>query len=81
MSRIGKFFMGLTFIVGGIFIIPYYKQILDVLIDLIDSMFPTLPDTTALVIHSFPLLTLIMLFLAGGWLMISSLISGRSEPG
>jgi len=81
MSRVGRFFTGIVLIVGGIFIIPYYKQILDVLIDLIDSMFPTLPDTTVLVIHSFPLIILVLIFSAGGWMMISSLISGRSEPG
>jgi len=81
MSRVGKFFTGLVFIAGGIFIIPYYKQILDVLIDLIDSMFPGLTDTTVFVIHSFPLITLVLIFLAGAWMMISSLISGRSEPG
>jgi len=81
MGRLYRFVMGVALIVGGIMFIPYFKQILDVLIDLIDTMFPALPDTAAFVVHSMPWFVLIMIFVSGGWMVISSLMgSNKGEP-
>lgn len=77
-----SFFLGIAFIVGGIMIIPYIKQILDALIDVADTLFPGMNATQSFFVHSLPLFTLVMIFVCGGWLIVSSLIRrGGSSSG
>lgn len=78
-SRTGRFITGGALIVVGLMILPSYNQILTALTDIIDTMFPSLPDTTALVINSLPLLVLVMIFVGGGMMIISSLMAGGTR--
>jgi len=76
----GRFLLGLALIFGGIVVVPYYKLILEIPIEIIESFELELTKEFTFFLDVFPMFVIVVIFAAGGWFIVSSFIR-RSESG